>query len=160
MLVDEHVQHATGVELIPHEQAPATELGRHGRSLEVSLPRVEGTEVLLDRLQDLRSLRGIAITTEIVPVDVMEQGSGVVPRQTALEFTDLAVVAVRSGTVCRLQTSFDLVQRGDVPLVMRIVMPVGRFERHDIGEQGLCFVIRVGTRSEFPLVGHCMDLQN
>ena len=69
-----------------------------------------------------------------------------------------AVVAIRPGTVGRLQRLLDIVEGGDISLVVGIVMPIRCFGIHDRCEELFCFLIGIRTRLELPLVRHMLFL--
>ena len=77
-----------------------------------------------------------------------------VPCEPALQLADLAVVAVCRRPVSRFQSLLDSVQGRDVALVMGVVMPVRGLGVHDGRQELLRFFVRIGTRIEFPFVGH------
>jgi hypothetical protein len=54
---------------------------------------------------------GISITTHHLPIDIMKQGSSMIPGKATFELANLAVIAVALRTVSRFEFLLDIIQK-------------------------------------------------
>src|SRR3989304_6245065 len=76
----------------------------------------KGAEVPFDGLQDVGAFLRVAVSAYDFPVDIVEEGPGMIPGEAALELSDDAVVAIGGGPIRRLEAFLDIIQRRYIAL--------------------------------------------